>query len=235
MPILRLLGESVRFLALNSWPVVAAAALVIPLEFALDQGLEHFADLGGQERGIAIAYGVLLLLVRTLIYTFYIGFLYYLIRARLFARRVRTIEFRDWLRPAFSTLFIYVLIITFFAMTGLILLLMPLLIFLPYMEIVILFEKKRLKPALSRNLGLFFLRPWPPALLGVLLIALVGWVPFGLHQAGIGEQYRELYRYSSGLITLPLDAAFMVLYFMLAEKRVPPGFSELDDEQPLEP
>jgi len=224
---LRLLGSAVIFALRNSWPIVAFGAIFVPIQFVLDNFGETIITLIGKNALIAGPVLLVYIVFYSLLSTLYTAALYLIIRARLINQRFDYALYRDTLRPVFGRFFVFNIILNIVSMSGVFL---PFLIFVPYVAIVVLFEKLELRQAFRRNFHLLGLQPLPALACGLLLVFLVGWAPSFMITSEVSEGFRYIYSYAMIIITLPVDVCFLVLFYTLTSGRVPPDFPDLSPE-----
>ncbi len=227
MLILRLLGSAVMFALRNSWPIVAFGAVFVPVQFVLDNFGEALLPLIGKNALLAGPVLLVYIVFYSLLSALYTAALYLIIWTRLINKRFDYALYRDTLRPVFGRFFVLMIILNMVSMSWV---LLPFLVFIPYVAIVVLFEKPGLKQAFRRNFHLFGLQPIPALACGLLLVFLLGWAPSFMMTSEISEAFRYLYSYSMTIITLPVDVCFLVLFYTLTSGRPPADFPDLTPE-----
>lgn len=228
MSVFRLLYTGARFAAIHSWPVLAVAALFIPLQFGIDQSNRSVQDYFNTGDDMA-RYFLLLspyLLLNALFDTLYRGALLALVWSRLRKSPLGYRAWREWLKLSFWNYFLYTLLFYCFVILGWTLAMLPLLLFFlafPYLDVVILFEQKRLGAGVRRNLALFTAMPGPAIGLSLVRFALYGFVPLLLYAAESSESMSSIYGYALIILEVPVSVAFLALYHVLTQGRPPTG------------
>ncbi len=223
-----LIVRSTVFTLRHSWPVVAFAALFVPVEFLLDNFMKDLMPLMEKDNYVLAGAGVLILIFFSLLNTLYMAGLYLIIRSRLDNSKFDYSTYRQTLRPVLGRLFLFYLVLNMISIDPV---LMPLLIFIPYVDIVLLFERQEFKKAFRRNFSLLGPQPVPAIVCGIILIALSGWIPTYMYSWDTDKVIRDLYGYSTIIITVPLDVCFLVLYSALSGGNVPADFPDLAPEE----
>lgn len=227
MSTLVLLARASVFTLRHTWPVVAFAFLFVPVQFVVDNFMEALVPLLGQQIYLIALAGVPLFLFSSLLTTLYMAGLYLVIWSRLMETEFSYSVYRQALRPVFGRLFLFALILNVVSMSGV---LLPFLVFIPYVDIVLLFEKQGFKQAFRRNFALLGLLPVPAIACGIILVALIGWIPHYMMYAELGKGIRYIYSYSMIILTVPLDVCFLVLFSTLSGGKVPQDFPDLTPE-----
>jgi hypothetical protein len=225
----RLLLASARFVISHSWPVLAVTAFYLPFQLAFDlahPGLSQVLDLENHlERTPAFLAG--LVLVQALVDTIYKSLFLAVAWSRLSRTPLNYQAWRDWLLLSFPHIYLFHVLGNLALLLGLFLFMLPALIFflaLPFADLVILFEQQSLRPAMRRNLGLLTEAAGPAGLLSISRFLLLAWLPFTVTVTELTETYRYSIVYSGLLVSTVIDVAFLALFFVLTQGRVPDGF-----------
>jgi len=225
---LGLLSRSAGFVIKYSWPLLAAAVVYIPLQFALEEASYFFYEINKTSGNIFLLALPLLLLINALLDLFYQALIYSLAWSKLHEAPLTFKSFRDWLALSFFTFYAYILIYYLVFISGWAMLMLPMLAFMiafPFLDIVILFEHKPLGESMRRNFALLFAMPVPAVALSLVRFVLAGWIPLVVNLSGSLKPYLDLYGNLLVLLILPVDVSFLVLYSYLTRKKTPKSFT----------
>ncbi len=233
MAALRTLARTALFVLANSWPILAVMVAYLGCQFGLDQSLKDVLDMareiGGEENLSFIA--VLYIPLHAAMDSIFSSLFFFVVWSRLRGEKKGWRDFFIWLRPVFGVFFAYHFLINFFYFGGLLFLIYPLFVFLlPYMELVILFERRGLRDAFKRNLALLLSLLLPTAVICLINALPVLAVSFIMEASDKSSLVVSMYQYSLFIIMVPVDATLVVFYYYLTRGMMPKGFE--DEEFP---
>jgi len=233
-----LLRLCVRFTMANSWPLLALAALFVPVIFGLDYSSRELFSLFNLEDNPWLYFPLIApyVPVFALVSTFYYSLLMYLGWAILHKNPVSYRSFHDWLRLSFWNYFLFSLIYYMVVMGGLVFAILPVFIYmiiLPYLEIVILFEQKNLRESFSRSIELLLAMPGPAVIVGVIRFAVIISLPYTLMVLDLDSRITGITQYVTVILEVPFYIAYLVLFSILIKEHLPETFKSAEDEKEL--